>query len=201
MKRPPSVPGEVSATPPRSHLDHEGRYHAHGKISYGVVGAYLFLLIIIVLFLPHSSAVAFWWAPWFLASLIVVMLARYLSTTYRIDDLELKASRLLGGRRVRLDEVRRIEYASLRDLSPGGTFIGAWGWRGRMWSPRIGVFDSVHTDAALGLLITAGKIPLYFSPSHPEAFARELSRRVRSYNGRLAVDVGDPLGTSPPIPT
>lgn len=149
-----------------------------------------------VLVLPNSAVIVYWWAPWFLAALIVVMLARYLSTTYRIDDVELRARRLMGGRRIRLADVRQIEYTSLRDLSPGGTFVGGWGWRGRMWSPRIGRFDTVHTDAAFGLLVTAEDVPLYLSPRDPEAFARELSRRVRSYTGRLAVDVGDPLGTS-----
>jgi hypothetical protein len=162
-----------------------------------VVGTYVFLLLIVVLILPGSASAAFRWVPYALALFLVAALARYLSTSYRIDDLNLRAWRILGGRRVRLEEVRRIEYASLRDLSPTGYF-GAWGWRGRMWSPVIGRFDSVHTEASLGLLITAGDVPVYISPRDPEGFARELSRRVRSYTGRLAVDVGDPTGTNAP---
>jgi hypothetical protein len=124
-----------------------------------------------------------------------VSLVRYLSTTYSIDGVYLHAWRLLGGVRVRLDRVRRIEYVSLRDLSPTGGIFGSWGWRGRMWSPLIGRFDAIYTDGARGILVTAGEFPLYFSPHNPDAFARELSRRVRSYTGRLAVDVGDPLGS------
>jgi len=157
------------------------------------------LLLIVLLVLPGNTAVSYKWVPYAIAAFLLIALARYLSTTYRIDDLDLRAWRILGGRRVRLEEVDRIEYASLRDLSPTG-FFGAWGWRGRMWSPVIGRFDSVHTEAARGLLISAGDVPVYISPRDPEGFARELSRRVRSYKGRLAVDVGDPAGTSAPGP-
>jgi hypothetical protein len=162
-----------------------------------VVGTYVFLLIVLLIVLPSSSFVTIAWVPYALAVFLLAALARYLSTTYRIDDRELRAWRILGGRRVRLEQVRRIEFASLRDLSPSG-FFGAWGWRGRMWSPLIGRFDSLHTEAALGLLVSAGDVPLFISPRDPEGFARELSRRVRSYTGRLAVDVGDPLGTNAP---
>jgi hypothetical protein len=162
------------------------------------VGLYVFLLLVVLLFVSRSSSSSSWWVTWVLVGAILLLLARYLSTTYRIDDTELRAWRIFGGRRLRLNEVNRIEYASLRDLSPGGTFLGGWGWRGRLWSPRIGLFDAVHTDAALGLLVSGSGVPLYFSPRNPEAFARELSRRVRSYSGRLAADVGDPLG-GPPI--
>jgi hypothetical protein len=151
--------------------------------------------------LPNSTALSFKWVPYAIVAFLLGALARYLSTTYRIDDLELSAWRILGGRRMRLEEVRRIEYASLRDLSPTGSFLGAWGWRGRMWSPLIGPFDSVHTEAALGLLVTGGTVPVFISPRDPEGFARELSRRVRSYTGRLAVDVGDPEGTNLPAPS
>ena len=96
-----------------------------------------------------------------------------------------------------LEEVRRIEYSSLRDLAPtGGWFgVGSWGWRGRMWSPEVGEFDSVYTDAARGLLVTAGTHPLYLSPSDLEEFAKELSRRVRSSPARCAKDVGSPGGS------
>jgi hypothetical protein len=181
----------------KSGTDSEGRYRAHGKISAAVVGTYIFVLLVIVLLFSRDVGTTFWWVPWVLGLLLVVMLARYLSTTYRIDEAELEAWRIMGSRRVRLDEVRRIEYTSLRDLAPSGSFFGGWGWRGRMWSPRIGSFDAIHTDASLGILVTAGEEPLYISPANPEGFARELSRRVRSYSGRLAVDVGDPAGNSP----
>jgi hypothetical protein len=138
------------------------------------------------------------WVDPFLVAVILLLLARYLSTTYRIDDTYLVAVRILGGRRVRLEEVRAIEFASLRDLSPVG-FFGSWGWRGRVWSPRLGTFDAIYTDTA-GLLLTVGDVPLFISPSDPEQFAVELSRRVRSYTGALKVDVGDPAQRTP-LPT
>ena len=156
---------------------------------------YLVLLVLVLLVLPNSASVSYRWVPYALAVFLLATMARYLSTSYRIDDLNLRAWRIFGGRRVRLEEVRRIEFASLSDLSPTG-FFGAWGWRGRMWSPRIGPFDSIHTEASHGLLITAGAVPVFISPRDPEGFARELSRRVRSYTGRLAVDVGDPRGAN-----
>ena len=180
-------------------LDSQGGYRAGGKISWAVVGTYIFVLIVILVLLRGDVGSSYWWVPWLLGLVVAVMMARYLSTSYRINDTDLRAWRLFGSRRVQLDEVRRIEYTSLRDLAPISMLGGAWGWRGRMWSPRIGAFDAIHTDAALGLLVTAGGVPLYISPKNPQTFARELSRRVRSYTGRLSVDVGDPLG-GPPIP-
>lgn len=157
-----------------------------------MVGAYVFLLVLVLIFLPSSSTVAYWWAPWAIAGFLIASLLRYFSTSYRIDDVVLGAWRIFGGRRVRLDAVRRIEYASMRDLAPTGGLLGSWGWRGRMWSPLVGRFDAIYTDAVHGLLVTAGEVPIYISPVDPEGFARELSRRVRSYSGRLVVDVGDP---------
>lgn len=182
----------------RPRLDPEGRYRAWARISYMIVGTYVFLFLM-VLFLFGRLAGAPWWGPWLIEILLVGSLARYLSTHYRIDELHLVGAKLLGGVRVRLDQVRRIEYTSLRDLAPSAGLFGAWGWRGRMWSPVIGRFDAIYTDSAIGLLVTAGGVPVYISPRDPAAFARELSRRVRSYTGRLPVDVGDPLG-SPDAP-
>lgn len=166
-----------------------GVFRARGKLSAAVVGAYAVLLVLAGLLVRNATANS--WAPWLLGGLIVFFLARYLSTSYRIDDRQLRAFRILGGRTIPLAEIRRIEYSALRDLSPTGMF-GGWGWRGRMWSPSIGRFDAIHTDAAAGLLVTASSEPLYLSPRDPAGFARELSRRVRSYTGPLAVDVGSP---------
>ena len=185
-----------NATASRSALDVEGRYHAWGQIYYLIVGTYLFHLVLLAVILYRTTVLA-WWAVWVIFFLLLGSLVRYLSTHYRIDDVYLVASKFLGGVRIRLDQVRRIEYAALRDLAPSSGMFGAWGWRGRMWSPLIGRFNTVYTDSAQGLLVTAGTFPLYLSPRHPEEFARELSRRVRSYTGRLAVDVGDPRGSSP----
>ncbi len=178
-------------------LDSEGGYRIGGKISWGVVGTYLFVLIVIFLLFRTNGGSSFWWVPWFLGFVVVVMMARYLSTTYRITDTDLRAWRMFGNRRVPLEQVRRIEYAALRDLAPVGMLQGAWGWRGRMWSPRIGAFDAIQTDPSFGILVSAGHVPLFISPKKPQAFARELSRRVRSYTGRLTVDVGDPLSGTP----
>jgi Bacterial PH domain len=171
-------------------------YRQHGRISYVVVGVYVVLILIVVVVLPGSTALLFTWAPGILAALLLLFLVRYLSTTYSIDDSYLRAWRILGGRRVRLSEVRKIEYSSMRDLGPTGGFAGSWGWRGRMWSPRVGRVDAIYTDAAYGILVSAGEVPVYITPVDVPEFARELSRRVRSYTGRLSVDVGDPRSPS-----
>jgi len=97
---------------------------------------------------------------------------------------------------VNLHEVRKIQFVNLGDLSPGG-FFGSWGWRGRMWTPSIGRIDAIYTSPK-GILITAGEIPLFISPHDPSAFARELSRRVRSYRAPLVVDDGAPAGARAP---
>jgi len=171
-------------------LDRHGRYRQRGKYSVGVVAIYVVFLIIVVALIESHTLTTGDALPWFLVAIIILFLARYFSTTYTVDDTHLRAWRILGGRRIALAEVRKIEYSALRDLSPTG-FFGAWGWRGRMWSPVIGHFDSIHTEA-VGLLVTVGDYPLFLSPRDAPAFARELSRRVRSYSGRLPVDVGDP---------
>ena len=161
-----------------------------------VLGAYVILFVPILVVLFPRTTRAYDWVPYLLLFLTALFLVRHLSTRYSIDDTTLHAWRILGGRRVQLEDVRAIEYASLRDLIPTANILGlgSLGWRGRMYSSTIGEFDSVYTDAASGLLITAGAYPLYISPRDPAAFARELSRRVRSYTGTLAKDVGNPLG-------
>jgi hypothetical protein len=149
--------------------------------------------VIVLIALRPDFGTSSEWIPLVIVALLLFFLARYLTTRYRVDDTYVRAWRLLGGQKVALDRIRRIEYASLRDLSPTG-FLGSWGWRGRMWSPIIGTFDVIQTESA-GLLVSGGIYPLFISPRDPAAFARELSRRVRSYSGRLAVDVGDPAGS------
>jgi len=109
-----------------------------------------------------------------------------------MDAETLSARRLFGSRRVRLEEVRRIELANLRDLGPIGV-IGTWGWRGRVWSPVIGTFDCIHTVSP-GVLVSVGAVPMFLSPTDPKGFARELSRRARSWGVELEPDapkVGD----------
>jgi hypothetical protein len=163
-----------------------------GRLSAGVVGAYVVLALLILLVVVPRAASGFAWAAYVLFAVTVLFLLRYFSTRYTLTDTDLRAWRIFGSRRIALEDVRAIEYSSLRDLTPtGGIFgMGSWGWRGRMHSVEIGEFDSIYTDAAAGLLVTAGAYPLYLSPRKPDEFARELSRRVRSYTGALQKDVG-----------
>ena len=175
-------PAAAESAPPR--LDARGRYRVRGRISFGVVGFYLFLLLLIGVFLrPPGTAL---WVGSLLAGLVLLFLARYLSTGYTLDEEYLRAWRILGGQKLQLKDVRRIEFTSLRELSPTG-FWGSWGWRGRMWSPGVGSFDCIHSDPR-GILVTAGDHPLFISPADPAAFAVELSRRVRSHGAQLMVD-------------
>lgn len=176
------------AAPPT--LDAAGRYHAHGTISGVTVGVYVVVILLLYFVVARSSFVSNPWVIYVLIVLVLFLLARYFSTGYWIDDTYLHARRILGPRRVLLSEIRKIEYMRLRDLSPTG-FFGAWGYRGRMWSPYIGKFDAIFTDPT-GILVTAGAVPLFISPRNPDAFARELSRRARSYSGSLSVDAGRP---------
>lgn len=178
----------------------EGRYVMRARFSAGVVGAYVLLLVLIGVFVAPRVAKVYTWVPYLLAAVTLLLLVRYFSTRYVLNDTDLVAWRILGSRRVPLEDVRAIEYANLRDLVPtGGLFgLGSWGWRGRMHSTLIGEFDSICTDAVSGLLVTAGAYPLYISPRDTNGFARELSRRVRSYTGPLAKDVGIP-GARPVI--
>ncbi len=166
------------------------RYVQHAGISIGVVIVYVVLALILILVGLHGGGVAANWGVLVVLAIIAIFAVRYLSTRYVIDADRLTAWRIFGSRRIQLEDVRRIEYGNLRDLGMVG-FFGSWGWRGRVWSPVIGKFDAVYTNTA-GLLVTAGAIPLFMSPKDPPGFARELSRRVRSYAGRLAADVGDP---------
>ncbi|HYA71290.1 MAG TPA: PH domain-containing protein [Thermoplasmata archaeon] len=187
--KPPREPRSPQRSTARTESD--GVYHDRGRFSYTVIGVYLFLILLSYLLIPHTSSTL--WALLLVVLLFTFFLARYLSTTYSMNDAYLKAWRLAGSRRIRLDSVNRIEFGSMRELSATG-FIGSWGWRGRMWSPFIGAFDAVYTDPAKGLLVSGDGVPLYISPNDLDGFARELSRRVRSYTGRLSVDVGDPMG-------
>ncbi len=201
--------GGPVTTPPISHLisngmataagpslDAAGRYRDRGRFSVAVVAFYAILTAIFIYALRSNFGSTLGWGVIALAATLLFFLVRYLSTRYAIDDSYLYAWRILGGAKVSLDRVRRIEFSSLRDLSPVG-FFGSWGWRGRMWSPLVGAFNSIHTEPS-GLLVTAEPVAMFLSPRDPSAFARELSRRVRSYSGRLAVDVGDPSGSAAP---
>jgi len=193
---PPTNPrrGNVASARGGPRTDARGVYHDRGRLSYSVIGVYVFLILVAVFILPKSGLAA--WALGVIVFLFLFFLARYLSTTYSLDDTHLRAWRIAGSRRIRLETIRRIEFGSMRELSPTG-FLGSWGWRGRMWSPRMGAFDAVYTDPAKGLLISGEGVPVYITPTDIEEFARELSRRVRSYSSRLTVDVGDPHGSDP----
>jgi hypothetical protein len=165
--------------------DPRGRVRVGAPISPAVVVMYLVLVVLVVYATLHSSFTSNPLVPEFLIAVILLFLARYASTYYVLDDRALHARRLFGSRTVKLEEVRRVEFANLRDLGPV-SFFGGWGWRGRMWSPIIHNFDSIHTVSP-GLLVTAGDFPLFISPRHPEEFADELSRRVRSYSPSVEI--------------
>ncbi len=150
------------------------------------------MLVLYFVVLPSPIASNPYYVYAIMAGTLFLML-RYFSTNYVIDDTNLVARRILGSRRMPLQDVRKIEYIALRDLSPTG-FFGSWGYRGRMWSPYISSFDAIYTDP-IGLLVSGGPYPLFISPRDREGFARELSRRARSYSGGLSVDVGAPPGT------
>jgi hypothetical protein len=156
-------------------------------VTVGVYAVVVLLLYFVVLRSPIASNA---YAIYFLIAVTLFLLVRYLSTAYAIDDSFLYARRLFGSRRVPLRDIRKIEYIRLRDLSPTG-FFGSWGYRGRMWSPYIGKFDAIYTDPS-GILVSEAEVPLFISPARPESFARELSRRARSYAGPLSVDHGHP---------
>ncbi|MGA9839851.1 MAG: PH domain-containing protein [Thermoplasmata archaeon] len=152
------------------------------------MGVYVVIILVLVFVVGRDVYASDPLAVYFAVTVAFFFLARYLSTTYVIDDTYLYARRVVGSRRVALSEVRKIEFMRLRDLAPTG-FFGSWGYRGRMWSPFVGAFDAIYTDPS-GLLVTAGDVPVFISPVRYEAFARELSRRVRSYSGALAIDAG-----------
>ena len=195
-----SKAGATTTSPPEAahrNLPDEGdgRYRMHARISVAVLIAYSILVLLIVLVIGPRTSAGFSWVTWLLLGLTLVYLARYLSTRYVLDDTTLLARTLFGTVRVQLDEVRAIEYASLRDLSATGGLLASWVWGGRMYSMTIGEFNLVYTDAAGGLLVSAGAYPLYISPRRADLFARELSRRARSYTGPLLKDVGNPVGS------
>ncbi len=151
----------------------------YARYSAGVVGLYVLLLGALV-YLGDRGLLNLLAADVLVAAL-VIYLGRYLSTRYRLGAETFSALRLFGSRRMRLEEIRHASHANLRDLAPV-SFIGSWGWRGRMWSPRIGPFDTVHTSSE-GLLVSGGdRVPIFISPKDPDAFLAELSRRVRSYH-------------------
>ncbi|MFI5418327.1 MAG: hypothetical protein ACHQ2Y_05470 [Candidatus Lutacidiplasmatales archaeon] len=178
-------------------MEDSGRWSAPAAVPVLVIGFYAVLILVLAYATTRPAASSFPYITELLAVILLLFLARMLSTRYTLDADQLHAWRLFGSRRVRLEEVRKIEFANLRDLGPI-SFIGSWGWRGRMWSTVVGSFDSIHT-VSRGLLITAGAVPLFISPADPVAFARELSRRVRSYTGPLEVDVGAQRPANPSV--
>jgi len=179
-----------------SKVDSRGRATFPSAISWGVVGFYLVLLLLLLTVSLYGATIA----PYVLYALVavlIVFLVRYLSTRYWMDSDRVGASRLFGSRHADLEDVRRIEFANLRDLGPTG-FFGSWGYRGRMWSPSIGPFDSIHT-VSNGVLVTAGGVPFFVSPKDPGGFARELSRRARSNrDAPLEIDAGESVPTQTP---
>jgi hypothetical protein len=156
-----------------------------GRFSAGVMGLYLVLMGALTYL--GSERLINTLVTEVLVAALIIYLGRYLSTRYRLTPRTFMALRLFGSRRIPLEEIRHASHANLRDLAPV-SFIGSWGWRGRMWSPRIGQFDTVHTTSD-GLLISGGSgVPVFISPKDPVAFLTELSRRVRSYNPDIDIE-------------
>ena len=181
-----TLSGESGDPAPRVRLDAQGRYVDYAPRSYAVVGMYA-VLVAVLLYLNGGANYAVPSLPLILAAVLLIYLGRYVSTRYVMDSDTLSAKRLFGSRKVRLEEIRNIELANLREIGPMGMF-GTWGWRSRVFSPALGSFDSIHT-VSKGVLVSAGAVPMFLSPRDPMAFARELSRRARSWGVEL-----------PPIP-
>ena len=196
MIRRPLHPGDLVSGPsvphrPTSRINANGMWISHAPLPIEVVVFYG-IVIVILLVLGRATGPSILPSPVLLLDLVVVIfLLRYVSTTYSMDSERFYARRLFGSRAIRLEDVRRIEFASLRELSPTG-FFGGWGWRGRMWSPVAGSFDSIHTRSA-GVMIYAGDVPLFVSPRDPAELATELSRRATSYSGSVGARTGDPV--------
>jgi hypothetical protein len=168
-------------------------YRMWGSRSATVVVVYFVLGVLLLYAADNQTSNSF--TPYFFPAAFAILflyLGRYLSTRYAVNDRLLYAKRLFGSARVPLKDIRRIQPTSLRFLGPIGLF-GTWGWRGRVWSRAVGTFDSVHSAPA-GLLVTWTGVPIFISPRDPDAFAQELSRRVRSVNGNDPVDES-PLGS------
>jgi hypothetical protein len=162
-------------------------YRMPAARSAGIVGFYLFLVLLLLYVDYRGGGYSF--AVWFfplLIFLILLYLVRYASTRYSMDDRRLYAWRIFGSRSMPLDHIRKIQAANLRRMGAAG-FLGTWGWRGRVWSPEVGTYEAIHTESE-GLLITGEGVPVFISPRDPEAFARELSRRVRSVSGGFDPD-------------
>jgi hypothetical protein len=162
----------------------------HSVVPIGAIILYLVLILLVLYVASRATFSIYPYAVYVLVALLALFLARMVSTHYVLDEDSLHAWRLFGTRRIRLADIRSIELTSLRDLGPAG-FFGTWGWRGRTWSPSVGPFDAIYT-VSFGLLVKAGPVPLFFSPRDREGFARELSRRVRSYRDSLESDAGAP---------
>jgi hypothetical protein len=175
--------------------DARGRVRSGAPVSVGVVVLYVILVLLIVYASEKTQFSSNPIVPEFLVAVILLFLARYASTYYVIDDRALHARRIFGSRSVRLEEVRAVQYANLRDMGPV-SFFGGWGWRGRMWSPYVQTFDAIHTVSA-GILVNAGEVPLFISPRHPVEFAEELSRRVRSYSPEVGLSTFAPMIPNP----
>jgi Bacterial PH domain len=170
---------ETAAHDDHGRVEKPRPYHMPARLSVGIIVFYL-LLIAVITYLGAYRIMNEVIAE-VLDVALIVYLGRYMSTRYRLTPYTFAASRLFGSRRIPIEEIRRVVPANLRDLAPA-SFFGSWGWRGRMWSPQIGPFDTVHT-ASEGLLVSGGTgVPVFISPTDPDGFATELSRRVRSYH-------------------
>lgn len=170
--------------------DLEGLIRVYPRRGWGVPVLYVILIVLIDLEIARLGISVF--ATDLLIAILLIYLLRDLSIVYTVDTDHLNAWRLFGWRRVPLDSIRLVERRSLRELAPVG-IIGTWGWRSRLWSPREGRFDAIHTFHD-GLLVHGEGVPLFISPRDPDGFARLLNARAPG----LASDEHAPLPTSAP---
>lgn len=155
------------------------------RVSVGVAVFYLILIGAVTYLGIYRLTSAF--IAEALLTLLLLYLGRYVTTRYRLSAHTFAALRLFGSRRIPIEQIRHVQRANLRELAPV-SFVGSWGWRGRMWSPQVGSFDTVHTTQD-GLLVTGGTgVPVFITPKDLGAFVQELSRRVRSYHPGVDIE-------------
>ncbi|MGI0129826.1 MAG: hypothetical protein ACREEC_06710, partial [Thermoplasmata archaeon] len=113
---------------PASTTEPDGRWRSHAPLPIEVVALYGIIIVVLLVLGRPTSPFKFPSPVLLLDLIVIVFFARYASTTYSMDSDRLRARRLFGSRAIRFDDVRRIEFENLRDLSATG-FFGGWGWR------------------------------------------------------------------------
>ncbi|MCI4369372.1 MAG: hypothetical protein L3K09_07420, partial [Thermoplasmata archaeon] len=94
-------------------MEDSGRWSAPAAVPVLVIGFYAVLILVLAYATTRPAASSFPYITELLAVILLLFLARMLSTRYTLDADQLHAWRLFGSRRVRLEEVRKIEFANL----------------------------------------------------------------------------------------